>query len=90
MVLKGHETLITDGAVCYRNRTGNPGMAVGGSGDVLAGILVSLLGQGIKPMEAAAAAVWLHGTAGDRCAAEMGQYGMLPSDMVAALPRLMK
>lgn len=90
VVLKGHETLITDGAVCYRNRTGNPGMAVGGSGDVLAGILVSLLGQGIKPMEAAAAAVWLHGTAGDRCAAEMGQYGMLPSDMVAALPRLMK
>lgn len=90
VVLKGHETLITDGTGCYRNRTGNPGMAVGGSGDVLAGILVSLLGQGIKPMEAAAAAVWLHGAAGDRCAAEMGQYGMLPSDMVAALPRLMK
>lgn len=89
-VLKGHETLITDGAVCYRNRTGNPGMAVGGSGDVLAGILVSLLGQGIKPMEAAAAAVWLHGAAGDRCAQKLGQYGMLPSDMLEELPRLMK
>lgn len=90
VVLKGHETLITDGAVCYRNRTGNPGMAVGGSGDVLAGILVSLLGQGIKPMEAAAAAVWLHGAAGDRCAQKLGQYGMLPSDMLEELPRLMK
>lgn len=90
VVLKGHETLVTDGTVCYRNRTGNPGMAVGGSGDVLAGILVSLLGQGIASMEAAAAAVWLHGAAGDRCAQKLGQYGMLPSDMVEELPRLMK
>lgn len=90
VVLKGHETLITDGNVVYRNRTGNPGMAVGGSGDVLAGILVSLLGQGIAPVEAAAAAVWLHGAAGDACAQSMGQYGMLPTDMLEALPRLMK
>ena len=90
IVLKGHETLITDGTVCYRNRTGNPGMAVGGSGDVLAGILVSLLGQGVPVMEAAAAAVWLHGAAGDRCARQIGQYGMLPSDMLGELPRLMK
>lgn len=90
LVLKGHRTLITDGKRCFRNNTGNPGMAVGGSGDVLAGITVSLLGQGIAPMEAAAAAVWLHGAAGDRCAAAMGQYGMLPSDMLLELPRLMK
>lgn len=90
IVLKGHRTLITDGDLCFRNTTGNPGMAVGGSGDVLAGIIVSLLGQGIAPMEAAAAAVWLHGAAGDRCAAAMGQYGMLPSDMLLELPRLMK
>lgn len=90
VVLKGHETLITDGEICYRNRTGNPGMAVGGSGDVLAGIVVSLLGQGIAPMEAAAAAVWLHGAAGDNCAQKLGQYGMLPSDMLEELPRLMK
>lgn len=90
VVLKGHETLITDGALCYRNRTGNPGMAVGGSGDVLAGVAVSLLGQGIAPMDAAAAAVWLHGAAGDRCAERLGQYGMLPSDMLMELPRLMK
>lgn len=90
IALKGHETLITDGISCYRNRTGNPGMAVGGSGDVLAGILVSLLGQGIEPMNAAAAAVWLHGAAGDRCAERIGQYGMLPSDLLEELPRLMK
>ena len=65
-------------------------MAVGGSGDVLAGIIVSLLGQGISPMEAAACGAWIHGAAGDLCASELGQYGMLPSDMVEALPRLLK
>ena len=90
VVLKGHETLITDGETCYRNRTGNPGMAVGGSGDVLAGIVVSLLGQGIAPIEAAAVAAWLHGAAGDRCAEKIGQYGMLPTDLLEVLPRLMK
>lgn len=90
VVLKGHETLITDGETCYHNQTGNPGMAVGGSGDVLAGIVVSLLGQGLKPLEATATAVWLHGAAGDVCAKELGQYGMLPTDMLHALPRLMK
>ena len=90
VLLKGHETIITDGKHTYVNRTGNPGMAVGGSGDVLSGILVSLLGQGIAPLEAAACGAWLHGTAGDLCAGEIGQYGMLPSDMVEALPRLLK
>ncbi|MBQ2383670.1 MAG: NAD(P)H-hydrate dehydratase [Oscillospiraceae bacterium] len=90
MVLKGHHTLITDGAGCYQNTTGNPGMAVGGSGDVLAGMIVSLLGQGLAPLEAAACAVWLHGAAGDRCAQQLGQYGMLPTDMLGELPRLMK
>lgn len=90
MLLKGHETVITDGVETYINHTGNPGMAVGGSGDVLAGILVSLLGQGIAPLEVAACGAWLHGAAGDLCAARMGQYGMLPGDMVSALPRLLK
>lgn len=90
ILLKGHETLITDGHDTYRNCTGNPGMAVGGSGDVLAGIIVSLLGQGIPPLEAAACGAWLHGTAGDLCAAELGQYGMLPGDLVERLPRLLK
>lgn len=90
VVLKGSGTVITDGSRVYVNRTGNPGMAVGGSGDVLAGILVSLLGQGLAPLEAAACAVWLHGAAGDRCAERIGQYGMIPSDMLLELPRLMK
>jgi len=90
VVLKGHGTVITDGTTCYVNTTGNPGMAVGGSGDVLAGIIVSLLGQGIAPLEAAAAGVWLHGAAGDICAQEIGQYGMTPSDMINVLPRLLK
>ncbi len=90
LVLKGHRTCITDGKTGYINETGNPGMAVGGSGDVLAGMIVSLLGQGICPLEAAACAAWLHGAAGDLCADEIGQYGMLPTDMLIRIPRLMK
>ena len=90
VVLKGHETIITNGEDCFINTTGNPGMAVGGSGDVLAGMIVSLLGQGLSVINAAACAVWLHGAAGDICADEIGQYGMLPSDMLKVLPRLMK
>ena len=87
---KGHNTVITDGESHYINPTGNPGMAVGGSGDVLAGILVSLLGQGIDPLKAAACAAWIHGAAGDRCAEQMGQYGMLPTDMLTQIPNLLK
>ena len=90
LVLKGHGTCITDGVSTYINPTGNPGMAVGGSGDVLAGIITSLLGQHLPPLEAAACGCWLHGAAGDVCAQTLGQYGMLPSDMLEVLPRLMK
>jgi NAD(P)H-hydrate epimerase len=90
VLLKGHRTCITDGKKGYLNQTGNPGMAAGGSGDVLSGIIVSLLGQGIAPLEAAAAGAWLHGAAGDLCAEELGQYGMLPTDMLQKLPRLLK
>ena len=90
VLLKGHETCITDGQTGYINSTGNPGMAVGGSGDVLAGIITALLGQGIAPLEAAACGAWLHGAAGDLCAKELGQYAMLPTDMLLRLPRLLK
>ena len=90
LVLKGHETVITDATTCYINPTGNPGMAVGGSGDMLAGMITALLGIGLAPLEAAACAAWLHGAAGDLCAKDMGQYAMLPSDMLNALPRLLK
>lgn len=87
---KGHRTVITDGQVVYENLTGNPGMAVGGSGDVLTGVIAALLGQRLAPLEAAACGAWLHGRAGDLCAREMGQYGMLPTDYVNVLPRLLK
>jgi len=90
VLLKGQNTVISDGSGCYINPTGNPGMAVGGSGDVLAGMITALLGQGISPLEAAACGAWLHGAAGDICAQELGQYGMLPSDMLHILPRLLK
>lgn len=90
VLLKGHRTVITDGVTCYQNPTGNPGMAVGGSGDLLAGMITSLIGQGVKPLEAAACGAWLHGRAGDICAEEIGQYGMLPSDILTVLPRLLK
>lgn len=90
MVLKGHDTVITDGQTTYINPTGNPGMAVGGSGDVLAGIITGLVGQGIEPLKAAAAGAWIHGAAGDICAEELGQYSMLPSDMLGVISRLLK
>lgn len=90
MLLKGHRTCITDGDTGYINHTGNPGMAVGGSGDLLAGIIVSLIGQGVALLEAAACGAWLHGAAGDLCAEALGQYAMLPTDMLSYLPRLLK
>lgn len=90
LLLKGHQTCVTDGKTGYRNRTGNAGMAVGGSGDVLAGMIAGLLGQGMSPLEGAACAAWLHGAAGDLCAWELGQRAMLPTDMLDALPRLLK
>lgn len=89
VLLKGHTTLIAGEEGLLFNMTGNPGMATGGSGDVLAGVIVSLLGQHLSALHAAAAGAWLHGTAGDLCAAEIGQYGMLPSDLIDRLPRLL-
>lgn len=90
VLLKGNATVITDSCDVYVNPTGNPGMAVGGSGDVLSGMIAALLGQGISPILAAACGAWLHGAAGDICAQQIGQYGMLPSDMLQVLPRLLK
>ena len=87
LVLKGAGTIVAapDGRA-WINLTGNAGMAKGGSGDVLAGMIGSLLAQGCAPEEAAAAAVWLHGTAGDRCAARLSQAAMLPTDLIEELP----
>ncbi len=90
LVRKGHGSLITDGRVCFRNSTGNPGMAVGGSGDVLAGMIPALIGQGISPLDAAVCGCWFHGAAGDACAAKLGQYSMLPTDLLDALPEILQ
>lgn len=91
VLLKGHRTVICapDGAR-YRNTSGNPGMAKGGSGDVLAGIILSLCGQGLSPVDAACAGAYLHGAAGDRCASTLGEYGMTPTDMLLAIPQVLR
>ena len=96
VLLKGHETCITDGTDGYINPTGNPGMAKGGSGDVLAGMIAALLGQKhlqgphATVSETTALAVWLHGKAGDKCAQRFGEYAMLPSDLIGMLPEVLK
>ena len=90
VVLKGAGTLIAaPEGVLYRNTTGNPGLARGGSGDVLAGLLAALLAQGLAPADAAACAVWLHGAAADRCAARTSQMTMLPHDILTDLPAVL-
>jgi NAD(P)H-hydrate epimerase len=87
VVLKGQRTLTTaPGMPVYVNTSGNPGMATGGSGDVLAGITAAWLAQGMQPLQAAAFAVYLHGLAGDLAAAEKTQYAMTALDIVHYLP----
>ncbi len=91
LILKGHRTLIAapDGRMAV-NTTGNCGMAKGGSGDVLAGMLLSLLGQGCETFDACCAAVWLHGRAGDLAAADKGERGMTPTDLLEQIPYALK
>jgi len=87
VVLKGAGTIVAaPGLPMALNLTGNPGMASGGSGDVLAGILAGLAGQGIAPFQAACAAVWLHGRAGDLAAAEKSQASLIAPDLIEKLP----
>ncbi len=90
VLLKGHRTLIFGETEAYRNETGNPGMAVGGSGDVLAGMITALLGQGLAPTDAAALGAYLHGAAGDLCRDRLGETSMTPSDLLEALPQILK
>ena len=86
LLLKGHGTVITDGETTYINPTGNPGMAKGGSGDVLSGMVLSLLGQRMEPFSACCNAVYLHGLAGDLAAQEKGERGMTPTDLLEKIP----
>jgi NAD(P)H-hydrate epimerase len=90
-LLKGSRTVVAapDGAV-YINPTGNPGMATGGSGDVLTGIIASLIAQGLKPVRAAAAGAYLHGLAGDLAVREKGMMGLIAGDIISALPAASK
>lgn len=86
LALKRPRVHITDGRNNWHNRTGNPGMATGGSGDVLTGVLVALLAQGMKPWEATLAAAHLHGSAGDLAAAERGEVSLIARDLLETLP----
>lgn len=86
VVLKGHETLITDGHRLAVNGTGNPGMATGGSGDVLTGLLAALLAQGMEPFDAARLAVHVHGLAGDLAADAGCQASLIATDLLQFLP----
>jgi len=91
VVLKGNTTVTAspDGRA-YISENGNPGMAKGGSGDLLAGIIASLIAQGLEIFTASACGVLCHALAGDACAAELGEYGMLPRDMLLRIPGVLK
>jgi ADP-dependent NAD(P)H-hydrate dehydratase len=86
VVLKGHHTLITDGRHRALNQTGNAGMATGGAGDVLTGLVTALVCQRLDPFDAARLAVHLHGLAGDLAAAQLGQVSLIASDLIDYLP----
>lgn len=87
VVLKGHRTVVAsvDGTIDV-NDTGNPGMASGGMGDVLTGLIAGLVGQAVAPFDAARLGVYLHGLAGDMVAASRGQVGLIASDLLATIP----
>jgi NAD(P)H-hydrate epimerase len=85
-VLKGHQTFVSDGTQRFINPTGNPGMATGGTGDVLTGVVTTLLGQGLSAWHAACLAVFVHGLAGDLAAEHIGQIGLTARDVIEWLP----
>lgn len=87
LLLKGHGTVITDGRETFVNPTGNSGMATGGTGDVLTGLITALLAQHKTPLDAARLSAWLHGRAGDLAAAELSQPGLIASDLPRYLGR---
>ena len=91
LVLKGAGTVIaTPQGEVFINSTGNPGMATGGTGDVLTGMIGSLLAQGYGPTQAACLGVYLHGLAGDLAAQEKGEAGMIAGDVIEKIPEAIK
>jgi len=86
VVLKGRGTVVTDGQRLYINETGNAGLATGGTGDVLTGVIAALMGQRLPAVEAAILGVYLHGLAGDFAAEELGRWSMTATDLVEYLP----
>jgi len=86
VILKGHQTIVTEGARLYINHTGNPGMATGGSGDVLTGIIAALIAQHLPAFDAAVLGVHTHGRAGDLAARQLGQVSLIATDLINHLP----
>ena len=86
IALKGAGTVVTDGEKVYINKTGNPGMATAGSGDVLTGVITALAGQGLNDFDAAVLGVYIHGLAGDIAAEKIGQVSLMTTDIIESLP----
>jgi len=90
VVLKGAGTVVTDGVKIYINKTGNPGMATGGTGDVLTGVIAALAGQGLNNFDAAVLGVYIHGLAGDIAAKKIGQISLIATDVIESLGEAFK
>ncbi len=90
VLLKGHHTVVAAGRRHFINKTGNPGMATGGAGDVLTGLIAALIGQGMTPFDAAVLGAHLHGLAGDLAARELGEISLAPGDLLHHLPAAIK
>ncbi len=90
-VLKGHNTVISDrSGKTFTNRSGNPGMATAGTGDVLTGLIASFAAQGFEPIDAARTGVFVHGLAGDLAGSDLGEIGMIASDIIKQIPKAIK
>jgi len=85
VALKGAGTVVTDGEKIYINKTGNPGMATAGSGDVLTGVITALMGQGLSNFDAVVLGVYIHGLAGDIAAEKIGQVSLMATDIIGTL-----
>ena len=90
VLLKGHNTVVTDGEIVYINQTGSSALAKAGSGDVLTGIISGLIAQGLSPFEAACKGAYLHGLSGEEAAKDLSEYCVLASDLIEYLPKVVK